>query len=76
MHKRSTLFTLAAFLFAGTALAQAPNFPERPIRVVVPFAPGNTRHNALRQVDEESKKNTGQPLVVDNKPRGDRKSAL
>lgn len=70
MHKRSTLFTLAALLFAGTALAQAPNFPERPIRVVVPFAPGNTLDNALRQVAEEFKKNTGQAIVVDNKPGG------
>ena len=70
MHKRSALFTLAAFLFAGTALAQAPNFPERPNRVVVPFAPGNTLDNALRQVAEEFKKNTGQPIVVDNKPGG------
>lgn len=70
MHKRSTLLALAAFLFAGTALAQATNFPERPIRVVVPFAPGNTLDNALRQVAEEFKKNTGQPIVVDNKPGG------
>ena len=70
MHKRSTLFTLATFLFMGTALAQAPSFPERPIRVVVPFAPGNTLDNALRQVAEEFKKNTGQPIVVDNKPGG------
>jgi tripartite-type tricarboxylate transporter receptor subunit TctC len=70
MHKRSALFTLAAFLLMGTALAQAPSFPERPIRVVVPFAPGNTLDNALRQVAEEFKKNTGQPIVVDNKPGG------
>ena len=70
MHKRSALFTLAACLFMGTALAQAPSFPERPIRVVVPFAPGNTLDNALRQVAEEFKKNTGQPIVVDNKPGG------
>ena len=70
MHKRSILFTLTAFLFVGTALAQVPNFPERPIRVVVPFAPGNTLDNALRQVAEEFKKNTGQPIVVDNKPGG------
>lgn len=71
MHKRSILlFSMAAFLFAGTALAQATNFPERPVRVVVPFAPGNTLDNALRQVAEEFKKNTGQPIVVDNKPGG------
>jgi tripartite-type tricarboxylate transporter receptor subunit TctC len=38
--------------------------------VVVPFAPGNTLDNALRQVAEEFKKNTGQPIVVDNKPGG------
>jgi tripartite-type tricarboxylate transporter receptor subunit TctC len=50
--------------------AQAQTFPDRPIRVVVPFAPGNTLDQALRVVSEQIKKNTGQPLVVDNKPGG------
>ena len=70
MLKRSALFSLAALLFAGTSLAQTPGFPDRPVRVVVPFAPGNTLDNALRQVAEEFKKHTVQAIVVDNKPGG------
>ena len=51
-------------------LASAQTFPDRPVRVVVPFAPGNTLDTALRQVAEVFKANTGQPLLVDNKPGG------
>jgi len=40
------------------------------VRIVVPFAPGNTLDAALRQVAEVFKVNTGQPLLVDNKPGG------
>jgi tripartite-type tricarboxylate transporter receptor subunit TctC len=36
----------------------------------VPFAAGNTLDTALRQVAEEFKKNTGQPVLVENKPGG------
>jgi tripartite-type tricarboxylate transporter receptor subunit TctC len=61
----------AAALFAAAALcASAQNFPERPVRVVVPFAPGNTLDAALRQVAVDFEKNTGQPLIVDNKAGG------
>jgi tripartite-type tricarboxylate transporter receptor subunit TctC len=45
-------------------------FPDKPIRIVVPFAAGNTLDTALRQVAEEFKKNTGQPVLVENKPGG------
>lgn len=55
----------------GTSLAvQAQNYPERPVRVVVPFAAGNTLDNALRQLGEEFKKDTGQQILVDAKPGG------
>ncbi len=71
MKKRQLL------LGAGAACAlpwgpavRAQSFPNRPVRVVVPFAAGNTLDNALRQVAEEFKKNTGQPMLVDNKPGG------
>lgn len=53
---------------AGPALAQG--FPDRPVKVIVPFAAGNTLDNALRQVGEEFKKNTGQQLLIENKPGG------
>ncbi len=59
----------ASLLFAAQgSLAQA--FPSKPVRVITPFAPGNTLDNSLRQVSEIFLRNTGQPLIVDNKPGG------
>lgn len=60
----------SGILALPTARAQTPAFPDRPVRIVVPFAAGNTLDTALRQVAEEFKKNTGQPLLVENKPGG------
>ena len=60
----------AASLAAALPAAQAQSFPDKPVRIIVPFAAGNTLDTALRQVAEEFKKNTGQPLVVENKPGG------
>ncbi|HSW17177.1 MAG TPA: tripartite tricarboxylate transporter substrate binding protein [Ramlibacter sp.] len=70
MHKRSLLLALAGALAAAALPATAQSFPDRPVRVVVPFAPGNTLDASLRQVAEEFRKNTGQQLVVDNRPGG------
>ena len=55
-------------LSAGPAQAQA--FPAKPVRVIVPFAAGNTLDTSLRQVSEVFQRNTGQPIVIDNKPGG------
>jgi tripartite-type tricarboxylate transporter receptor subunit TctC len=62
---------LAASLACGSVAASAQStFPERPVRVIVPFAGGNTLDTALRQVGEVFKAQTGQPVVIDNKPGG------
>ncbi len=45
-------------------------FPEHPVRVVEPFAAGNTMDVAMREVGEIFKTNTGQPILVDAKPGG------
>lgn len=52
------------------ALASEGVFPSKPVHVVVPFPAGNTLDNALRQVAEEYRKATGQPMLVENKPGG------
>jgi tripartite-type tricarboxylate transporter receptor subunit TctC len=65
--KRRTLIQnvtlLAPLAGASTAGAQTA-FPDKPVKVVVPFAAGNTLDTALRQVAEVFKQNTGQPLIV------------
>ncbi len=71
MKRRSLLqAALAAPAALALPLAYAQSFPDKPVRVVVPFAAGNTLDTALRQVAEVFKTNTGQPLLVDAKPGG------
>jgi len=55
---------------AAPAAALAQTFPAKPVRVIVPFAPGNTLDASLRQVSEVFQRQTGQPLLIDNKPGG------
>ncbi|MFM1855403.1 MAG: hypothetical protein RLZ83_712 [Pseudomonadota bacterium] len=66
------IFTAAgsAGLHSAPAFAQAAPFPAKPVRVIVPFAPGNTLDASLRQVSEVFQRATGQPLLIDNRPGG------
>ncbi len=67
----SSLIRALAGLMVATALpVAAQTFPDKPVRVVVPFAPGNTLDASLRQVAEVFQRNTGQPLIIENKPGG------
>jgi tripartite-type tricarboxylate transporter receptor subunit TctC len=50
--------------------AQAQNWPTKPIRLVVPFAPGGTSSIVARAVGAEMEKGLGQPIIIDNKPGG------
>ena len=66
MHR----FLIAALALCAVGGAAAQAFPDKPVRVIVPFAAGNTLDAAMRQVGEVFRVNTGQPLIIDNKPGG------
>ena len=62
---------LAAGLLAVVAFSvQAQGYPGKPIRLVVPFAPGGSSSIVARSMAAEMEKSLGQPFVVDNKPGG------
>src|SRR5918912_4331365 len=61
---------LALLLCLCCALAQAQTYPTKPIRLVVPFAPGGSSSLVARSVAAEMEKGLGQSLVIENKGGG------
>jgi tripartite-type tricarboxylate transporter receptor subunit TctC len=70
LHKKTLLFFLAALPSAGNSLAQAPKYPDRPLRLVVPFAPGGGADIVGRAVAQRASETLGQQIVVDNRSGG------
>ena len=59
----------AACLFVGNAPAQ-DKYPTKPIRLIVPFAPGGSSTIVARAFTGQMSKALGQEMIVDNRPGG------
>ena len=61
---------LAALFAAMAVAAQAQTFPSKPMRMVLPYQPGGITDVVARTLAQKMSENTGQPVVVDNRPGG------
>jgi tripartite-type tricarboxylate transporter receptor subunit TctC len=71
--KTSILFATLSLAFAasGNAHADAANYPDRPVVIVVPYSPGGGSDNVSRAMARHLADVWKQPVVVENKPGAD-----
>lgn len=59
---------LSALLLAATGVAQAADYPTRPVSIVVPFPAGGSTDNIARIIGNKLSEKLGQPFPVENRP--------
>jgi len=64
---RRSLLLLAASVACSAAFAQA-GYPERPIRIIVPFPAGDGLDGQARMIGQKLAERLGQQVIVDNRP--------
>ena len=69
MRRRTVLKIAGAFaLLAPLAPLHAQSYPSRPIRFIVPYAPGGGADIACRIIAQKMSESMGQPVLVENRP--------
>lgn len=61
------LLAMLAALCVTVAYAAEPAYPDRPVRVVVPFPPGGANDIVARQIGQRLNARWGKPVVIDNR---------
>ena len=65
--KRILLLVALFFGLAGAGATIAPAYPDRPIRLIVPFPPGGPTDFMARLIAQHVSGNVGQ-VIIDNRP--------
>jgi tripartite-type tricarboxylate transporter receptor subunit TctC len=59
----------SALVAVAPAAAQSgTDFPQRPVRLIIPYAPGGATDTTARPLAERLRERWGQPVIVDNRP--------
>jgi tripartite-type tricarboxylate transporter receptor subunit TctC len=70
------LLLLSSLTMTSPAHAQTTTWPERPIRIVTPYAAGSAPDTTLRKITPELSAALGQPIIVENRPGAGGRIAL
>lgn len=65
---RFSQLAVASIIAVAASLAPAQNFPIKPIRLVLPFAPGGSTDALARIIAPRLTELLGQPVIIDNRP--------
>jgi tripartite-type tricarboxylate transporter receptor subunit TctC len=65
------LAALVASVAPSAAQAQAPAWPDHPVRFIIPLGPGSGVDITARLVADKLSAKWGQPVIVENRPGGD-----
>ena len=70
MNKRFSIryWALAIFIAAACPAAVAAQFPDKPIRIIDPYAPGGSTEAQARVIGQKLTEVWGQPVVIDGRP--------
>jgi tripartite-type tricarboxylate transporter receptor subunit TctC len=67
-ERRRLLATAALLPVASAARAANEEYPDKPVRLVVPFPPGGGADNLARAIMPKVSQALGKPIIIDNKP--------
>jgi len=67
LPRRALLAAMPALALPGHVSAQG-NWPNRPIRLIIPFAPGGSTDALARMLNEHLQPRFGQPIIIENRP--------
>ena len=65
----SAVITAVAAVFPSAVTGQT--YPDRPVKLILPFPAGSATDGASRVIAEELRKSLGQPVIIENLAGGD-----
>ena len=68
MKRIRSLLTAAGLALAFTATATAQDYPNKPVRILVPFAPGGINDVAARLLAQHLSEKLGKQFLAENTP--------